>query len=498
MFYESTRDKSLKITSAEAIVQGISHDGGLFVPTKIPKLTLDEISALGKLSYPERAQAVFSRYLTDFSADEIKNCTDGAYCSGSFETENVMELKEICVGVNILELWHGPTCAFKDMALQILPHLLTTSIRKTGIDKKVCVLVATSGDTGKAALEGFKDAPGTEILVFYPENGVSAMQKLQMITQDGSNVGVCAIKGNFDDAQTGVKKIFTDPDVAKNLLDNGIMFSSANSINWGRLAPQIVYYVSAYAQLVNDGKINLGDEINIVVPTGNFGNILAAYYAKLMGVPIKKLVCASNSNNVLTDFLRTGVYDRNREFYTTISPSMDILISSNLERLLYHLSGGDDEYIRKIYGDLSATGRFEVSEDIKAQLKELFYADFCSEDETRSTIHSTYTDYSYTVDTHTAVAVGVYNKFAAETGDRTPAVIASTASPYKFPHSVLEALGAGGEYHDEFAMADKLYELSGLPIPTALSELKTKTPRFTKSVDRGDMLNYVYEALKIK
>ena len=498
MFYQSTRNSELKITSAEAIVQGISHDGGLFVPNEIPSMSLGEIKALGDLSYPERAEAIFKRFLTDFSDDEIKNCVNSAYSCGSFETENVMELKELRNGMNILELWHGPTCAFKDMALQILPHLLTTSVRKVGIDKKVCILVATSGDTGKAALEGFKDAEGTEILVFYPENGVSAMQKLQMTTQEGSNVGVCAIKGNFDDAQTGVKKIFTDPDIAKKLSENGIMFSSANSINWGRLAPQIIYYISSYAQLVHDGRISRGDEINVVVPTGNFGNILAAYYAKLMGTPINKLICASNSNNVLTDFLRTGIYDRNRKFYTTISPSMDILISSNLERLLYHLSGGDAEYIRSIYADLSATGRFEVTEEIKIKLLDLFYADFCTEEETKSAIGKAKNDFGYTIDTHTAVAVGVYNKYTAATGDDTCAVIASTASPYKFPAAVLESLGDNNEYADEFDMADALAKVSGIPMPKALSELKSKAPRFTGSVDKSEMLGYVYDALGIK
>ena len=498
MFYESTRDKSIKISSAEAIVAGISRDGGLFVPNEIPKLTEDEIKSLGGMSYCERAVAVFSKYLTDFTPEEIKNCVNSAYSSGSFETENVMELKTLRDGEHILELWHGPTCAFKDMALQILPHLLITSVRKTGTDKTVCILVATSGDTGKAALEGFKDAPGTKILVFYPENGVSAMQKLQMITQEGQNVGVCAIKGNFDDAQTGVKKIFTDPAVAEKLSDNGIMFSSANSINWGRLAPQIVYYVSSYAQLVHDGKISFGDPINVCVPTGNFGNILAAYYAKLMGIPVAKLICASNSNNVLTDFLRTGVYDRNRKFYTTISPSMDILVSSNLERLLYHLSGCDDEYVRSLFADLAATGRFEVNDDIKQKLRDLFYADFCTEDETKSAIKSTKKDYAYTIDTHTAVAVGVYDKYTAATSDNTPCVIASTASPYKFPAAVLESLGDNTAYADEFAMADALYTVSGLPIPKALSELKTKTPRFTGSVEKSEMLNAVYDMLKIK
>lgn len=498
MYYQSTRNSDLKISSAEAIVSGISRDGGLFVPDSVPKMELSEIVSLGNLGYPERAAAVFKKYLTDFTDDEIKTCVSRAYSSGSFDTENVMELSELRPGLNILELWHGPTCAFKDMALQILPHLLTASVKKTGTDKKVCILVATSGDTGKAALEGFKDAEGTEILVFYPENGVSKMQKLQMTTQDGSNVGVCAIKGNFDDAQTGVKKIFTDPEVAKTLSDHGIMFSSANSINWGRLAPQIVYYVSTYAQLVKDGKIKAGDKINVVVPTGNFGNILAAYYAKLMGTPITKLICASNSNNVLTDLIRTGVYDRNRKFYTTISPSMDILISSNLERLLYHLSGGDSEYIGTIFAELSSTGRFAVNDRIKAALSELFYADFCDDAETKSAIAATKRDYGYTTDTHTGVAVGVYNKYLSATGDTAPTVIASTASPYKFPAAVLEALGAGTGYADEFEMADKLCELSGMPIPKALSELKGKKPRFTGSVEKSEMLDAVYSLLKIK
>lgn len=498
MYYESTRDRGINISSAEAIVAGISKDGGLFVPKSLPKITEDEIKALGGMSYPERAEEVFKKYLTDFTDDEIKNCVNSAYSVGSFETENIMELKTLKPGEEILELWHGPTCAFKDMALQILPHLLTTSVKKTGTDKKVCVLVATSGDTGKAALEGFKDAPGTQILVFYPENGVSAMQKLQMITQDGKNVGVCAIKGNFDDAQTGVKKIFTDPEVKDRLYENGVMFSSANSINWGRLAPQIVYYVSSYAELVKSGRINLGDEINICVPTGNFGNILAAYYAKLMGIPVKKLICASNSNNVLTDFIRTGVYDRNRKFYTTISPSMDILISSNLERLLYHLSGGDDSYIRDIYGELSRTGRFEVTDEIKEKISKLFWAGYCTEDETKDAIGSTYRDYGYTADPHTAVAIGVYNKYVSETGDTTPCVIASTASPYKFPGAVLEALGDKTQYSDEFEMAKALNEKSGMAVPKALSELKSKKPRFTESVEKTEMLGAVYKMLGIK
>lgn len=497
MYYESTRDCSLKISSAEAIVQGISRDGGLFVPSSLPKLSLKEITRLGTMSYPEAAKEIFRLFLTDFSDEELEKCVEKAYI-GNFDTDNVMEISTLNPGEHILELWHGPTCAFKDMALQILPHLLTASVRKTGTDKKVCVLVATSGDTGKAALEGFKNAEGTEILVFYPENGVSAMQKLQMITQEGNNVGVCAIKGNFDDAQTGVKKIFTDPEIGAELAKNGIMFSSANSINWGRLVPQTVYYAVAYARLVCNGKIKEGDGIIVTVPTGNFGNILAAYYAREFGVPIKKLICASNSNNVLTDFLRTGVYDRNRRFYTTISPSMDILVSSNLERLLYHISGRDSDYVASLFRSLSETGRFEVSDEIKAKLKELFYADFCTDEETKSAIKITNANYGYTCDTHTAVAIGVYNKYLAAVGDKTPVLIASTASPYKFPEAVLEALGASGSYSDEFAMADKLSELSGLKIPASLSALKTKAPRFTGSVEKSEMTKAVYSLLKIK
>ena len=357
MFYKSTRNSEVKVSSAQAIAQGISEDGGLFVPSEIPAITLDDIKALGEKSYAERAFFVFSKYLTDFTEAEIRYCVEGAYNTKNFDTDNIAELAHLFDGTYMLELWHGPTCAFKDMALQILPYLLTTSIKKLGVDKKVVILVATSGDTGKAALEGFKDVEGTEILVFYPEDGVSAMQKKQMTTQEGGNVGVCAIKGNFDDAQTGVKTIFTSKETADKLAENGMMFSSANSINWGRLAPQIIYYVSTYAQLVADGEIELGDKINIVVPTGNFGNILAGYYANHMGVPVNKLICASNANNVLTDFIKTGIYDRNRPFHTTISPSMDILISSNLERLLYHHSGSDDDQIREWFGSLSTTGR---------------------------------------------------------------------------------------------------------------------------------------------
>ncbi|MGN0588107.1 MAG: threonine synthase, partial [Ruminiclostridium sp.] len=344
MNYRSTRNNAVSVQSAKAIAQGLSSEGGLFVPESIPKLTKEDILALCDKSYPERAFDIFKLFLTDFTDDEIRHCVNGAYLK-NFDSENVSEISHLLTGTYILELWHGPTCAFKDMALQILPYLLTCSAKKVIDGKKIAILVATSGDTGKAALEGFKDVEGTSITVFYPEDGVSDMQKRQMTTQEGSNVNVCAIKGNFDDCQNGVKAIFTNEELKKILDDMNITFSSANSINWGRLSPQIVYYVSAYASLIKDGEIEYGDKINVVVPTGNFGNILAAYYAKQMGIPINKLICASNANNVLTDFINTGVYDRNREFYTTVSPSMDILISSNLERLLYHLTDGNDKTI---------------------------------------------------------------------------------------------------------------------------------------------------------
>lgn len=498
MYYQSTRNKSLRVSSAQAIAQGISEDGGLFVPCEIPSLSLDEIKSLCDKSYNERAAAIFAKYLTDFTEAEIDYCVNRAYSLKNFDTESITEIAHLFDGRYMLELWHGTTCAFKDMALKILPYLLTVSVKKLGIDKKVVILVATSGDTGKAALEGFKDVEGTQILVFYPVDGVSKMQKLQMTTQEGKNVAVCAIKGNFDDAQTGVKRIFTDHSVAKKLEQNNMMFSSANSINWGRLAPQIIYYVSAYTDLVSAGEIELGEKINICVPTGNFGNILAAYYAKMMGVPINKLVCASNSNNVLTDFIKTGVYDRNRKFYTTMSPSMDILISSNLERLLYILSGCDDEYIKKIYSELGSTGRFEVTPEIKEKLSETFAGGFSTEEETKEAIKECYEKYSYTMDTHTAVAFHVYDSYAKSTGDSSKAVIASTASPYKFSASVLDAIGKLPDNCDEFELTEVLRQVSGMPVPESLSSLKTKPVRFKDVISKEEMESAVYGFLGIK
>lgn len=497
MYYKSTRNSNVKISSAEAIVKGISDDGGLFVPSEIPPISIDEIVKLGDMSYSERAAYIFAKYLTDFTDAEIRYCTENAYNDKKFATDNISEISHLFDGTYILELWHGPTCAFKDMALQILPYLLTTSAKKINIDKKIVILVATSGDTGKAALEGFADVPGTQIMVFYPEDGVSPMQKRQMTTQSGNNVAVCAVEGNFDDCQNGVKAIFTDEKIKAELDAKGLMFSSANSINWGRLAPQIIYYISAYASLVKDGEIKAGDKVNIVVPTGNFGNILAAYYAKHMGVPVNKLVCASNSNKVLTDFIQTGIYDRNREFYTTISPSMDILISSNLERLLYLMCGENDAVIREWFGSLSKNGRYEVTDDIKKKLSEEFAAGFCDDTETKATIKRIYDKYSYTLDTHSAVAVKVYEDYRRETGDTTKTIIASTASPYKFSASVLEAIEGKASQLDEFDMVDRLAELSGYEIPQSLASLKTKEIRFKDVIVKEDQKEYVLGKLSV-
>lgn len=497
MLYTSTRDKSVKVSSAQAIAQGISKDGGLFVPEEIPAIDSSFIDSLVGKSYIERAEKVLSLYLTDYTAEEIRACVSGAYAPGKFSSEKIAPVKTIAAGENILELWRGPTCAFKDMALQLLPYLLTTAAKKTVADKTIVILVATSGDTGKAALEGFKDVSGTKIMVFYPNDGVSPMQKLQMTTQAGENVSVCAIHGNFDDAQNGVKKIFTDRAVAEKLEENGMMFSSANSINWGRLVPQIVYYISAYCDLIEQGIIKNGDEMNVVVPTGNFGNILAAYYAKRMGLPVKKLICASNANNVLTDFLKTGVYDRNRKFYTTTSPSMDILISSNLERLLFHLCGENDATIREWMGALSAEGKYEISQSVKEQILTLFDAGCCDDAQTAETIAATYQK-GYLLDTHTAVAVKVYEDYCHNTGDSTQTVIASTANPYKFSAAVLGAVCDGvPEGTDEFSQVELLRSKTGVECPEQLATLKGKQPRFTDCCYKEDMVDMVYRMLGI-
>ena len=429
MTYTSTRDNQVSVTAAQAIATGISTDGGLFVPTDFPAISMTDIAALADKSYTERAAFVLEKYLTDFSAAEVQMCVEAAYTAEKFGAHPA-PLHTLENGEHILELWHGPTCAFKDMALQILPHLMRVSAAKTVDGKEIVILVATSGDTGKAALEGFKDAPHTRILVFYPEKGVSPMQKLQMTTQEGQNVAVCAIRGNFDDAQTGVKTIFTDPAVKEKLAENGMMFSSANSINWGRLVPQIIYYISAYCDLLGAGKIKAGDPINIVVPTGNFGNILAAYYAAKMGLPVKKFICASNANHVLTDFIATGTYDRRRDFYTTTSPSMDILISSNLERLLYDLTDCDDQAVADMMCRLREDGIYTVPDAVREKLQAKFVGGYCEDDAVAATIRHTFEKHGYLLDTHTAVAVQVYENYRTETGAETPTVIASPANPY--------------------------------------------------------------------
>ena len=487
----STRDAKKSMDALLAVLQGISEEGGLFVPSFFPKLDLNEFSGAARAGYPTLAAKTLALFF-DLPESELLELTQEAYAS--FDTQEVAPLTRLS-HAHVLELWHGPTLAFKDMALQVLPYFLTTAAKKKALNKKIVILVATSGDTGKAALDGFKDVPGTEILVFYPEEGVSPMQKRQMRTQEGENVGVCAIQGNFDDCQNGVKAIFTDPQVKQQLDQAGMMFSSANSINWGRLLPQIVYYISAYATLAADGEIAFGDPINVVVPTGNFGNILAAYYAKKMGLPVKKLICASNINKVLTDFINTGVYNRNREFYATCSPSMDILISSNLERLLYLLTGEDDAQIREWFGALAKDGTYTVTDAVKQALQADFCAGYCDDADTKRTIHEIYEKYSYTCDTHTAVAVKVYREYKEKTGDTTKTLIASTASPYKFSASVLEALEGAPSSLDEYAMIDALAERSKLEIPAALAQLKNKPERFTDSIARTDMREYVLRQL---
>lgn len=500
MLYNSTENKGEVVSAAQAIAQGISKEGGLFVPQELPVYTEGTFRSLLPLSYNERAKLIFEDFLSDFSAEEIADCVDSAYTAEKFGSDCPAPLvakKYNGSEINIMELWHGPTCAFKDMALQILPHFLTKSLQKTYSGKTAVILVATSGDTGKAALEGFKDVDHTKMIVFYPEDGVSPMQKRQMATQRGSNVNVCAIKGNFDDAQTGVKKIFTTEDI-KDLLDkNDMLFSSANSINWGRLLPQIVYYISAYCDLVNSKKISLGDKINIVVPTGNFGNILAAYYASCMGMPVNKFICASNSNNVLTDFINTGVYDKNRKFYTTASPSMDILVSSNLERLLYKFSDGDDKLVADWMNKLKTEGRYEVTPKVKAEISSKFFGGYCDDTATKATIKKLFEEESYLCDTHTAVAVNVYGQYVESTGDKTPVVIASTASPYKFAHSVLEAVAPEVICEDEFVMVDKLHEITNTAVPKPIAELKELEVRFNNVTESDAMPEYVKQVLGI-
>ena len=497
MHYTSTRNNSIKVTAAQAIAGGISQEGGLYVPSEFPSITAADIEALLPLSYKERATKVLSKFLNDFSEEEVAECCSAAY-GDRFDTTAIAPLHELGEGQYVLELWHGPTCAFKDMALQILPHLMRVSVGKTNPNEEIVILVATSGDTGKAALEGFKDAPNTKILVFYPVDGVSEMQRFQMITQEGDNVGVCAIRGNFDDAQTGVKSIFTDDEVKARLAENNMRFSSANSINWGRLVPQIVYYISAYCDLLVQNKIKNGDPINVVVPTGNFGNILACYYAKQMGLPINKLICASNRNRVLTDFFETGVYDCNRPFYTTTSPSMDILVSSNLERLLYHLSDNNSEEIAEWMSALKNEKKYAVSDTVRKAIQQEFVGGCADDREVADTIAHLFDCTEYLCDTDTAVAVKVYENYRSQSGDETPTVIASTANPFKFAPAILEALHADMADTPYDQLAD-LQAFTGWKTPQPLASLRDKAIRFTDVCDNDieGMQSTVYRMLQL-
>ena len=470
LVYHSTRNSEETATASEAILKGLTSDGGLFVPDSIPKLNVS-LEDLTQMSYQEIAYAVMKEFLTDFTEEELKTCINNAYDS-KFDTEEIAVTKKVD-GAYYLELFHGATIAFKDMALSILPHLLVTSARKNNVKNEIVILTATSGDTGKAALAGFADVPGTKIIVFYPKSGVSPIQEKQMVTQKGDNTYVIGIKGNFDDAQTGVKKMFSNKELAKVMNDNGFQFSSANSINIGRLVPQVVYYVKAYADLLKQGALKAGEPMNVVVPTGNFGNILASYYAKQMGIPIGKFVCASNKNKVLFDFFETGKYDRNREFYVTTSPSMDILISSNLERMIYRIAGNDAKQCAKFMAALTKDGEYVITDAMKAELSEFFGA-FGSEEETAVKIKEVYDKDGYVMDTHTAVAAVAYDKYKAATGDdKTPTVIASTASPYKFTRSVMDAIDPAYDAEDDFELVDELNKVSKTAIPKAIEEIRT-------------------------
>ena len=475
MKYISTRSKIAPVSSAEAILQGLAPDGGLFVPETIPKIKLDEIEKLVEMTYTQRAVDILKRFLTDFTEDELSECAELAY--DWFDAQKkvplailVQDPKNPKFPIGLAELWHGPTYAFKDLALQILPRLMTYALKKTGETKEILILVATSGDTGKAALAGFADVPQTKIMVFYPNGGVSKIQRLQMVTQVGDNVNVTAVNGNFDDAQNGVKKIFGDEKIREQLAAANIKLSSANSINWGRLVPQIVYYFSSYAEFIRAKQLKIGDAVNIIVPTGNFGNILAAYYAKRMGLPVKRLVCASNSNNVLTEFFKTGVYNRNREFHKTISPSMDILISSNLERLLYHEAGHTDQ-VKRFMTQLNTTGKYKIDTPLKKKLDKIFYADFATEEETSKMIAEVFGHFKYIVDPHTAVALKILSNYRRDTRDMTPCIVASTASPFKFTSSVLTALGENVDGLDDFKQLDKLAMMTNRKIPRNLEKL---------------------------
>ncbi len=493
LIYKSTRNDQETATASQAILKGLADKGGLFVPTEIPKLdrSLEELAGM---TYQEVAYEVMKLFLTDFTEEELKHCINSAY-DKKFDTPQIAELVKQD-GAYYLELFHGATIAFKDMALSILPYLLTTSAKKNQVDHEIVILTATSGDTGKAALAGFADVPGTKIIVFYPKHGVSPIQEKQMVTQRGDNTYVIGIEGNFDDAQTGVKKMFSDPALKAEMDAAGYQFSSANSINIGRLVPQIVYYVYSYAALLSRQEITKGEAINVVVPTGNFGNILAAFYAKQMGVPIAKLICASNENKVLFDFFSTGCYDKNREFILTSSPSMDILISSNLERLIYQTAGRSAEKNNAFMDALNTTGRYEITPEMREQMKD-FYGNYASEEETAAAIKELYEKTGYIMDTHTAVASSVYRKYKAQTGDATKTVIASTASPYKFTRSVMNAIDQAYDCQTDFALVDELARLSGVKVPQAIEDIRTAPVLHDTVCETEDMCREVKKILGI-
>lgn len=493
LIYKSTRNDQETATASQAILKGLADQGGLFVPTEIPKLdrSLEELAGM---TYQEVAYEVMKLFLTDFTEEELKHCINSAY-DKKFDTPKIAELVKQD-GAYYLELFHGATIAFKDMALSILPYLLTTSARKNKVDHEIVILTATSGDTGKAALAGFADVPGTKIIVFYPKHGVSPIQEKQMVTQRGNNTYVIGIEGNFDDAQTGVKKMFSDPALKAEMDAAGYQFSSANSINIGRLVPQIVYYVYSYATLLAQQEIKEGEAINVVVPTGNFGNILAAFYAKQMGVPVAKLICASNENKVLFDFFSTGCYDKNREFILTSSPSMDILISSNLERLIYQTAGRKAEKNNAFMEALNTTGRYEITPEMREQMKD-FYGNYASEEETAAAIKALYEKTGYIMDTHTAVASSVYGKYKAQTGDTTKTVIASTASPYKFTRSVMNAIDPAYDCQTDFALVDELSRLSGVKVPQAIEDIRTAPVLHDTVCETEDMCREVKKILGI-
>ena len=494
LLYKSTRDAEKTVTASQAILKGLADDGGLFVPVSIPKLPVS-LGELKEMSYQEIAYTVMKEFLTDFTEEELKSCIAKAYDS-KFDTEEIAPLAKV-EDAYYLELFHGATIAFKDMALSILPHLLTTSAKKNQVKNEIVILTATSGDTGKAALAGFADVEGTKIIVFYPKNGVSRVQELQMVTQKGDNTSVVAIHGNFDNAQSGVKAMFENKELEKELNEAGYQFSSANSINIGRLVPQVVYYVYAYAKLLQNEEIAEDEEINVVVPTGNFGNILAAYYAKNMGIPIAKLICASNENKVLYDFFQTGTYDRNREFVLTTSPSMDILISSNLERLIYKISGEDARKDTDLMTELKTKGSYAITGEMKANLAD-FAAGYATEEQVAKTIHDIYEDTGYVMDTHTAVAATVYKAYREDSKDDRKTVIASTASPYKFAGSVMSAIDSKYKGQDDFKLIEELQKVSGTELPNAIKEIMNAEIRHNTECDVDQMEQTVKNILGVK